>query len=119
MINSIDTLPAAHSPASARPLDLPWEHSDLRGEGGHAAPALPASPRQHRVRHAYTLSIHPHAQGLQPWSASTAACLARHTPSLVVRRQWPSCWCMQRGQVLTQEPCGSTLRSLFKEGGKP
>jgi len=72
---------AAHSPASARPLDLPWERSDLRGEGGHAAPALPASPRQHRVRHACTLSIHPQAQGLQPWSASTAACLI-HPPAL-------------------------------------
>jgi len=72
---------AAHSPASARPLDLPWERSDLRGEGGHAAPALPASSRQHCVRHACTLSIHPHAQGLQPWSASTAACLI-HPPAL-------------------------------------
>src|SRR5215468_10731957 len=47
----------------------------------HAAPALPASPRQHRVRHACTLSVPPHAQGLQPWAASTAACLI-HPPAL-------------------------------------
>src|SRR5262252_30744 len=43
---------AAHSPASERPLDLPWERSDWRGVGGHAAPALAASPRPRRVRHA-------------------------------------------------------------------
>src|SRR5262252_7267136 len=32
---------AAHSPASARPLDLPWERSDLRGEGGTLPPRCP------------------------------------------------------------------------------
>jgi hypothetical protein len=57
---------AAHSPASKRPLDLPWERSDARGVGGHAAPALPASPRLRRVRHACTSPVPRHAQGLRP-----------------------------------------------------
>jgi hypothetical protein len=77
----------AHSPASERPLDLPWERSDLRGVWGHVVPTRSASLRPRRVRPALAAS---------PW--------------------WRSCWCTQRGRVLTQESCGSTLRSL--EGGR-
>jgi hypothetical protein len=53
----------------------------MRGVGGHAAPALPASPRLCRVRHVYTSSVPRHAQGLRPWSASTEARLI-HPPAL-------------------------------------
>jgi hypothetical protein len=38
---------------------------------------------------------------------------ARH-PSLAVRTPWPSCWCRQRGQALTQKPGGSTFQTLAR-----
>src|SRR5262249_27453251 len=72
---------AAHSPASERPLDLPWERSDWRGVGGHAAPALPASPRLRRVRHACTSSVPQYAQGHRPGPARPEARLI-HPPAL-------------------------------------
>jgi hypothetical protein len=105
---------AAHSPASERPLDLPWERSDTRGVWGHVATTRSTCYRQHRVRHARAPPVPRYAQGQRPWSASTAACLARHTPSLAVRTQWPSCWCRQRGQALTQKPGGITFQTLAR-----
>ena len=44
--------PRAHSPASKRPLDLPWERSDARGAWGHVAPphGAPAHARAASAR---------------------------------------------------------------------
>jgi hypothetical protein len=53
------------------------ERSDLRGAGGHAAPALHASPRPQRVRPARAPPVPRSAQGLRPRSASIEARLAR------------------------------------------
>jgi hypothetical protein len=65
-----------HTARQSKTVRPTAERSDLRGVGGHAAPALPASPRQPRVRHACTAPVPPQAQGLRQWSASTEACLA-------------------------------------------
>jgi len=70
---------AAHSPASARPLDLPWERSDARGAWGHVATTRSTCHRQRLVRHARAPPVPRHVQGRRPRSASTEACLARHT----------------------------------------
>jgi hypothetical protein len=42
---------AAHSPASERPFDLPWERSDARGAWGHVATTRSTCHRQPLVRH--------------------------------------------------------------------
>ena len=65
---------AAHSPASARPLDLPWERSDARGVGGARCPRAVRQPTPARAS-----PVPRHAQGLRPRSASTEASLARLT----------------------------------------
>ena len=80
---------AAHSPASARPLDLPWERSDARGVWGHVASTLHASPRPHRVRH---------APCPRPWSFQHRGL---------------------EGLTLTQEPSGSTVQSLPRREERP
>src|SRR5215510_5012924 len=41
---------AAHSPASERPLDLPWERSDARGAWGHVALGSAHVPREDKRR---------------------------------------------------------------------
>ena len=43
---------AAHSPASTRPLDLPWERSDARGAWGHVATTRSTCPCPCLVWHA-------------------------------------------------------------------
>src|SRR5215475_10754618 len=58
---------AAHSPASQRPLDLPWERSDARGAWGHVATTRFTCHRQCLIRH---------AQSLRSRLASTEACCA-------------------------------------------
>ena len=68
---------AAHSPASERPLDLPWERSDARGAWGHVATTRSTCHRQRLVRHACAPPVPQHAQGLRPRSASTDARLTR------------------------------------------
>jgi hypothetical protein len=40
-------------------------------------------------------------------------------PSLAVRPRWSSCWCAQRGQALTQEPRGNTLRNHARRKASP
>jgi hypothetical protein len=110
---------AAYSPASERPLDLPWERSDARGAWGHVATTWSTCHRQCLVRHVRA----------QPLPGTRRACargppaprLARPTllPALAASPPGPSCWCAQRGRVLTQEPYGSTVRSRARRKGNP
>src|SRR5262245_11913509 len=108
---------AAHSPASERPLDLPWERSDLRGEGGHAAPALPASLRQHCVRHTAARLTRPLARA---GSQAAMAILLEHAarPALdagALRHYIPNA-CMEGGA--TAEGQWQERHSRFHSGAQ-
>jgi hypothetical protein len=81
---------------------------------GPRGPTLAASPHPRLVRHARAPPVPRHVQGRRPRSANTEACLARSTACAGGRPRWWSSSCAQRGRTLTQEPCGSTLRSLAR-----
>jgi len=62
-----------HTARQYKTIRTTTERSDLRGVGGHAAPALHASPRLYRVRHVCAPPVPRHAQGQRPRSASRKA----------------------------------------------
>ena len=124
--------PVPHSPARGpaagpdlgrrgryRPATPPPALGQARG----AWPVAPARSTCHRprlVRHARAPPVPRHVQGLRPRSASTEACLARHTAfaggqnAVAVLR-----WCAPRGQALTQGPCSITLQTLARREERP
>ena len=92
--------PAAHSPAVKDRSTYSGTQRPARGVGArcHHAARQPA-PR--------------------PARAGPATAVRQHrgppdTPSLAASPRWPSSWCVPRGRALTQESCGSTLRSLAR-----
>ena len=109
---------AAHSPASKRPLDLPWERSDARGAWGHVATTRSACHRQRLVRHARAPPV-PACRACDRGPPAPRPAWYALLPSLAARPRWPSCWCAQRGQALTQEPCGITFQTLARREERP
>jgi hypothetical protein len=105
---------AAYSPASARPLDLPWERSDARGAWGHVATTRSTCHRQPssgtRVHRLSPGTYRACDRGPPALRLAWYALL----PSLVARPEWLSCWCAPRGRALTQEPSGITLQTLAR-----
>jgi hypothetical protein len=88
-------------PGSKRPFVQPRSAATGEGRGGHAAPALPAQP---------TSALRPPHCG----PSDTPSC-----PCWQPAQRWPSCWSTQRGQALTQEPCGSTFHTLTSREDRP
>ena len=102
---------AAQSPASERPLDLPWERSDARGAWGHVATTRSTCHRQHRVRHARAPPVPCTCRASAHGPPAPRPAWHAIHPSLAVRTPWPSCWCRPRGQALTQKPGGITFQT--------
>jgi hypothetical protein len=90
--------PAAHSPASEKPLDLPWESSDARGAWG--------------ARCHHTVHLPPPAP--RPAHACATCPQARTGPTTTIRQHRGL-----EGLTLTQEPDGSTVQSLPRREERP
>src|SRR3989454_1392692 len=71
--------PTAHSPASKRPFVQPRSAATDEGCGGTLPPRCPPAHARASSGTRVRRQSPRHAQGLRPRSASTEACLARHT----------------------------------------